>query len=118
MMVDRREIAERVQERWADFVERGQMATFSKGQVLFYEGHLPMGAYLLWDGEIALQGGGVGDEAVVLSAKDHPVVGPDFLYSNTPFPFTARALSDVKIVFIARTDFLGLLEQPVRPLHS
>lgn len=67
------------------------------GQVLFYEGHMPCGLFVIKEGKVELS------NRVSLNDFDFPALGFQNLLSQTPYGATCTATTVVKAVFLAKT---------------
>lgn len=86
--------------------------TYKKGQVIFYEGNMPMGLYCVNHGKIKIyKTGRGGKEQIVRLAKDSDVLGYRSLIGNEPYTATAEALDDSTICFIDKKVFDKLLQE-------
>lgn len=85
--------------------------TYKKGQIVFYEGNMPMGLYCINQGKIKVfKTGRGGKEQIVRLAKDGDVLGYRSLIGNEPYTATAEALEDSTICFTDRKMFEQLLQ--------
>lgn len=90
-------------------ISKGSLIHFKKGQVLFYEGHLPCGFYLLKKGEVSLFHTCTNGPSKEDSEQDR-LLGLVHLLSNTPNCFTCRAEDNVQVIFFPKVlvlEFLG-----------
>lgn len=92
-----------------------ETSTYRRGQVLFYEGHVPAGLYILLRGTLALESaprdGAGGDESVSGTA----VLGLGPLRDDAPYRATARAREECEVVFLDKTLFEDLLSETDSP---
>lgn len=96
--------------QWNEAIARGQPLTFHKNQVLFYEGHLPYGIFLVRSGKVALSSGGEICAAESWSAPQGKIFGISHVVSGSPFCCTGVAAEDCEVVFISKSRLVALLE--------
>ena len=79
------------QHHFRKWVKEGELLHFKKGQVLFYEGHLPFGFFLLNKG------------TVLPPPMEDKTLGLLHLLSGTPYCSTCTAASDIEVLFFPKT---------------
>lgn len=98
---------------WDELLETGQKISFSKGQVLFYEGHSPYGIFVLKSGKVRFS---VGEKPCPVDhlwkAPKGNGIGLHHFFDQTPFCCTCIALTDCKMVFISKTQLSALFSRP------
>jgi CRP-like cAMP-binding protein len=80
---------------------------FNKGQIIFYEGHLPYGIFILLSGEIELKYGNSNLERVSSPA----LLGSFAFINNTVYSGTARAFTACETYFLSILAFQDLVEK-------
>ncbi|MCB0404951.1 MAG: cyclic nucleotide-binding domain-containing protein, partial [Bdellovibrionales bacterium] len=98
-----------IQQKWADLLAYGQILVFQPGQIVYYENHQPMGAYLLCEGRIEFFKSGEPNFRRTISADSKPVLGMDFLVTQTPFEYSARAIERSKLCYLPKSKILHLI---------
>ncbi len=91
---------------------KGQALSFRKGQVLFYEGHIPYGIYLVRSGIIAISS--KQEECPPEVAGKIPqgeIYGLDAILQKHPFCCTGTAQTDCEAIFISRNLLEPMLKQ-------
>lgn len=89
---------------WEDSIARGQPVYFKRGQVLFYEGHIPYGVFVILSGRVSLLEG----QTPCLREHSHlspqgPVYGLDAALEETPSCCTCLAEEDCRALFISKS---------------
>lgn len=101
-------------EHWSDLLEGSQEMTFSRNQVLFYEGHYPYGLFVLVSGEVSFTKNGQPCRGSHLwKSPKGEVIGVESLTSDAPSCCTSTAVQDSKVLFIPKSRLLPFLE-PLR----
>ena len=81
---------------------------FAPNEVLFTQGSLSTGAFLIEEGEIDLEMAVPGDETVIIDrVRSGSILGEHALLHSTTRNLTARAVAPVRAQFIDRLDFQG-----------
>ena len=95
---------------WGDLLAVGQEMVFSKGQVLFYEGHYPYGLFVLLSGEISFTKNGIQcrDHHLWQSPKGN-VIGVESFTDDTPSCCTSTATDDCRVMFLPKSRIFPLL---------
>lgn len=73
---------------------------FRPGQVLFYEGHLPYGLFILLDGEVIVD---LSQRKKKIKPKH--LLGVDAFLNNSSYSFTAKAATKCKVSFLSKQAF-------------
>lgn len=94
-----------------EMIPLGGEMHFKKGHVLFYEGHKPLGLYVLTGGEIALSRLLIDGKKEDLTNESKDIFGLYHLLTNTPHCAMAVAKSDVKTIFIPKSILLDFLRK-------
>lgn len=87
-----------------------QNAFYPRGVVLYGEGEIPRGVYILCSGEVRLTAGSEnGNEVILRVAKGGDILGLSNTMSREPHRIRAETLSACQIGFIPRLQFLQFL---------
>jgi CRP-like cAMP-binding protein len=100
---------------WNELIGQSVLYQYHKDQVLFYEGHLPYGIFIIVSGKVNLVCNDRETQEKGSSTPLYHPIGFDILLSQQHYPFTAIAQNDVKAVFIAKS-CLRKLCQPCKPV--
>ncbi|KIC01276.1 Crp/Fnr family transcriptional regulator [Flavobacterium sp. JRM] len=83
-----------------------------KGSMLFYEGGIPTGIYQIKNGKSKkFKRGFTGDEQIFYIYTSDDVLGYHALLGQERYQDSCEALEDLKVNFIAKDDFLKLLQE-------
>jgi len=83
-----------------------------KSSVLFVEGQVPRGIYLLCRGRVKLSVNSSDGKTMILKiAEPGEVLGMHAVVSNLPYELTAETVQPCQVVFIKREDFQKFLEE-------
>ncbi len=94
------------------FDEIKHTTTYPEGAVLFVEGQLPRGIYMLCKGRVKLSMTSSDGKALILRiAVPGDVLGMNATISSKPYKATAEALEPCQINFVRREDFLRFLRE-------
>lgn len=97
--------------KWDALLKESTLLALKKDQVLFYQGHLPYGVFVVASGEVDLVYENNPGEKETVSAPLNTPIGVDFLYDNVPYPFTAVARGSVVTMFIDKNQLKRVLEK-------
>ena len=87
-------------------------SVFPKGALLFVEGQLPRGVFMLCVGRVKLTAGSASGKTIITHiANAGEVLGLSATVSGTPYEATAESLEPCQVNFIKRDDFLRFLTQ-------
>jgi len=87
-------------------------STYPAGAVLFVEGQVPRGVYLLCKGRVKLAMSSPDGKAVILRiAEAGELIGLDSAISGGAYEITAEALEPCQVNFIKRDDFLRFVQE-------
>lgn len=101
--MNERDLQQQLATRWERLLEEGELLTFRKGQVLSYEGHHPLGVFVIRSGKVAFTQKGVAcGEKHTWSSPKGDVIGLEAVAKEEPLCCTATAKSDCKVVFLSR----------------
>jgi len=83
-----------------------------RASVLFVEGQIPRGLYLLCRGRVKLSVSSSDGKTMILKiAEPGEVLGMHAVVSNQPYELTAETVQPCQVVFIKREDFQKFLEE-------
>ena len=83
-----------------------------RSSVLFVEGQMPRGLYLLCRGRVKLSVSSSDGKTMILKiAEPGEVLGMHAVVSNQPYELTAETVQPCQVVFIKREDFQKFLEE-------
>src|ERR1700693_3592139 len=83
-----------------------------RSSVLFVEGQMPRGIYLLCRGRVKLSVNSSDGKTMILKiAEPGEVLGMHAVVSNQPYELTAETVQPCQVVFIKREDFQKFLEE-------
>lgn len=86
-----------------DLLTRTALQRFAAGSVLFEEGRLPIGVYILHSGQVTLSNG--------VTARAGEILGLTAVISGTPHSSSAVVTSACEVGFIERDEFRDLVDQ-------
>jgi CRP-like cAMP-binding protein len=85
--------------------------TCGASKVLFQQGDLPTGLYILHKGEVTLtMDSPAGETILSAQASAGSLLGLPGLIRNEPYSLTATACSGAKLSFVTRDDFITLMQ--------
>lgn len=89
--------------RWEGFCKKGQLLSFQKGQVLFYESHYPYGLFVLMKGRVSFsrEGKPSGDDHKRPFSKG-AALGLEALTQGDSYCCTCTAREDCQVLFISK----------------
>jgi CRP/FNR family transcriptional regulator len=84
---------------------------YKKNQPLFIDGSFPRGVYCLNKGKVKVfTRGDEGKEQIIHIAREGEVIGFRSMFSGDPYTMSAETLEESNICFIAKDDFLNMVE--------
>ncbi len=94
-------------------------SSFPKGAILFLEGQVSRGVYILCQGRVKLMAAGRDGKTLILRiAQPGEILGLQSMASGNPYELTVQTLQPCQLAFINRAEFLGFLrEHPDASLH-
>lgn len=96
--------------RWDELLRGGQELEFHEGQVLFYEGHVPYGAFVLLEGDVEFRREGIpSDKSHRIKSPNGEIIGLGVIAGEAPYCCTCTATGDCRVIFISKTQLLPLL---------
>lgn len=101
------------------FLSYSQQLIFKKGKLIFYEGGIPTGVFLLKTGKAKIYKTGIyGKDQIFYIYKSGDLFGYHALLANEKYEDSCEALEDCEIVFVSKQDFELLLQEieSLRPL--
>jgi len=85
---------------------------YSRGSVLFMEGQISQGVYILCQGRVKLSTCSRDGKVIILQiAEAGEVLGLSAVISGSPYEVTAEVIEPCQINFIRKADFLRILQQ-------
>ncbi|MDX1386745.1 MAG: cyclic nucleotide-binding domain-containing protein, partial [bacterium] len=94
-----------------NLVPKGLRLTYKKGQILFYEGHIPYGVYLILSGKLSFSTQDTScPEERPLKIDEGDLYGLEALIHNAPFCCTATAKTDCVVIFLPKTSLQQILD--------
>ena len=93
---------------WEDLLKNGQSLVFKKNQVLFYEGHMPYGVFVLQSGRVHFDQAknACHDNVNVIPGQ---AMGVESFCRDEPYCCTCVADEDCKVVFLSKTQLMPYL---------
>jgi CRP-like cAMP-binding protein len=99
-------------EEYALLCQNQQEQAFEKGEVIFREGGVPSGIYIITHGKIKkYKADKDGREQIIYVANIGELIGYHAILGDDRYPDSAAALEDCRVQFIPKEDFLQALEQ-------
>jgi CRP-like cAMP-binding protein len=92
---------------WSEWISSGTHISFRPGQVIFYQGHVPNGVYILLSGDVVASRGESGREQTVANIPLKSLIGLDPLLAESEYPYSAIVQSEAELVFIPRDQMLA-----------
>jgi CRP-like cAMP-binding protein len=94
--------------------KRSQPIQCSEGKILFSQGEIPSGLYILRTGEAFLLASSSGEATECIRVTAGSLLGLKSVINNEPHSFTAVATSGADVAFVTREDFEALFRsQPL-----
>jgi CRP-like cAMP-binding protein len=85
---------------------------YQKGDVIFREGSLPSGIFVIRSGKIKkYKVDQIGKEQIIYVANEGELIGYHAVLAEERYPDSAAALEDSLISFIPKEDFMGVLKK-------
>ncbi|MCC7344059.1 MAG: cyclic nucleotide-binding domain-containing protein [Deltaproteobacteria bacterium] len=103
--------------QWSEAIAQGQALTFHRDQVLFYEGHMPYGVFLIRSGRVELSSGGKICAAESWFAPQGRIFGISHVVAGSPFCCTGVAAEDCQVIFIPKSRLEALLRGDAHDPH-
>jgi CRP-like cAMP-binding protein len=95
--------------------ERSTAISCGGDRVLFHQGDVPTGLYILDQGETTLtMASPTGEQVMSVQAHANSLLGLPGLIGNEPYTLTAIARDGAKLSFITRDDFTSLMQADPR----
>jgi CRP/FNR family cyclic AMP-dependent transcriptional regulator len=89
-------------------------SAYPAGAVLFVEGQLPRGIFVLCKGRVKLSVGASNGKTLILKiAEGGEILGSSASISGKPYEVTAETLDPCQVSFVKRDDFLAFLKQNI-----
>ena len=84
--------------------------SFTAGEFIFWEGDAPDWFYIVAQGQVkALKHSSGGKEFIISFFGPGEIFGEVAVFENKPYPASAQAMADTRVVGIGRKDFLAFL---------
>ncbi len=94
------------------FLSFAKKLIFKKGKLVFYEGGIATGVFLIKRGRAKIFNTGIyGKDQIFYIYKRGDLLGYHALLCNEPYEDSCEALEDCEILFISKTDFDNLLQK-------
>jgi CRP/FNR family cyclic AMP-dependent transcriptional regulator len=94
------------------FSAAGHLGTYPNGAVLFVEGQVPRGAFILCSGRVKLSTSSRDGRILILKvAEPGETLGLSAVIGGTPYELTAETSGPCQVKFIERTTLLKLIER-------
>lgn len=92
---------------------------YATGQFIFWEGDAPCCFYMITKGKVkVLKHSSLGKEFTIAFFEPGEIFGEVAVFENKPYPASAQAASDVRVLSIKRQDFLSFItKRPEVALH-
>jgi CRP-like cAMP-binding protein len=91
--------------------EQKSCAYYKKNQGLFLDGSFPRGVFCLNKGKVKIfTRGEEGKEQIIHIAGEGEIIGFRSMFSGDPYSVSATALEESNICFIAKEDFLNMID--------
>jgi len=88
--------------------ERG----FQSGEFIFWDGDSPDSLYIVAEGRVkVLKHSSSGKDFIIAFFGPSEMFGEVAVFENKPYPASAQAVAETKVIGIKRGDFLSLLAQ-------
>lgn len=105
-----------IQSHLDELLKNSQQLTFRKGQVLFYEGHIPYGVFVIRSGSVNfVEGETPCEDQHLWVSTQGKVVGLKQVLDGTPSCCTSVAAEDCEATFISKTLILPFLQHDEQP---
>jgi len=98
-----------IKKHWDELIDHGEVVCYRPGQYIFYENHQALGAYLLCAGKIQLSKSGCPEFQKELSEDSQPIIGMDYLVTGDSYEYSAKAVTEAKLCYLAKSELLKLL---------
>jgi len=94
-----------------DLNEQKSCAYYKKNQGLFLDGSFPRGVFCVNKGKVKIfTRGEEGKEQIIHIAGEGEIIGFRSMFSGDPYSVSATALEESNICFIAKEDFLNMID--------
>lgn len=89
-----------------ELIDHGELVTYTVAADLFYDGQIPVVAYLLIKGNIHLQKG----KKIIDTLSGPCLIGAKELMSNIPAKHSAQIMPKSEVCFLSKSDITEILE--------
>jgi len=105
---------------WSDLIQASQELSFRKGQVLFYEGHIPYGLFVITSGRVDFSSTDrtTSFEEQSWKSPQGLVVGIDAALNGEPSCYTVVAAEDCKTLFLPKSALTTHLKMDLFEPHT
>ncbi len=94
------------------FLDQCEPLLFKKGKLIFYEGGIPTGAFLIESGRAKVYKTGLdGKDQIFYIYKSGDLMGYHALLCDEPYEDSCEALEDCHVLFVKKSDFEQLTNQ-------
>ncbi|MEP1096322.1 MAG: Crp/Fnr family transcriptional regulator [Cyclobacteriaceae bacterium] len=94
------------------FIQTGDQLIFKKKKLIFYEGGIPTGVFLIQEGRAKIYKTGLdGKDQIFYIYKAGDLLGYHALLCNEQYEDSCEALEECKVLFVSESKFHNLLEQ-------
>jgi len=97
-----------LEKKWDELKSEAHSLSFRKGQILFYEKHLPYGLFLMLRGDLQFRHRGKAcSEKHFWNFRNYKILCLESFLNKTPYACNSLVLSDADFLFLSKTEFLS-----------
>jgi signal-transduction protein with cAMP-binding, CBS, and nucleotidyltransferase domain len=89
-----------------DLTDKTTIHVFKPGQIIYYEGHMPYGLFILLEGKIEILNNGSSDKL-----ETGAVLGVNSFLNSQGYSATAKAITECKVSFLSKAGFSDIKEK-------